>query len=502
MIKKIFGILMILALTLSFTLPSTPVFAVDPDPFTDVPSGHWAYQSVMNMARLGIIAGYPDGTFKPDKFVSREEFAKILCGATSLPISNPKTNTFADVTSADWSFRYVETVKDYLTGYPASTGSKPLFKGRQDATREDVAVALVRIKGFDKTTLPNPTILSDMFKDTDSISTNLKNLVAIAVEKGLISGYPDKTIRGSQTITRAEAATLIDKANRIAGDVKDVSYYNSAKLLQLSLVFDKTVGKPGEVVKATVKGIYSNGHTKDVTSEVAWSSSNSSIATVNEDGIIILKKEGAVTITALLDNLSEEEEVVVLPQNSNNSQEIKFIKLTPETTELKVGQILGLKAEAVYDNGRIVDVTRDSRWESSNTDSALVGNDGKVVALKEGTVLLKATYKDTTGYAGLTVSQSVYNPPSTPTVTLQNINLSYVYKEIKKGSKLQIKALGMFSDQSKTDITGSVIWTSSNPSVATISQKGEISAQSEGTAVITATKDGKSSTLYIFVRKK
>lgn len=502
MFKKIFGILIILALMLSFLLPPTPIFAYDPDPFTDVPSNHWAYSSVMNMARLKIIEGYPDGSYKPDKLVSREEFAKILCGATSLPIANPRTNTFADITSGNWSFRYVETVKDYLTGYPSVNNGKPLFKGNQDASREDVAVALVKIKGFDKTVLPNPTILDDMFKDTNTVSSSIKNLVAIAVEKGLISGYPDKTIRGSLPITRAEAATLIDKANRIAGDVKDVTYYNSARLLTLTVEVPKSIGKPGETIKAIAKGIYTNGLNKDVSSEATWTSSDDSIASVYEDGIILLKKEGTVSINAFFDEFMDSQEINVLPHGQSVSQQVRFLKLTPETADVKIGQVLALKAEAVYENGVIADVTENAGWESTNPEIAFVNSEGKVTALKEGTTLLKASYGDNTGYAGITVSPGVYTPPTSPTPSLQAINISPVYKELRKGSKLQARAIGSFTNQSKKDITESATWSSSNPKVATVNSKGEIHALTDGVAVITAAKDGKNSSLFILVRKK
>lgn len=48
-------------------------------PFTDVPSDHWAYQALLNLAGVhGCISGYPDGTFRGDTAVSRYEFAAGL----------------------------------------------------------------------------------------------------------------------------------------------------------------------------------------------------------------------------------------------------------------------------------------------------------------------------------------------------------------------------------------------------------------------------------------
>lgn len=480
-----------------------PAFALAPDPFSDVPSTHWAYQAVMNMVRVGIISGYPDGTFKPDQPVSREEYAKILCGATSIPLANPNTNTFADIPNDHWAFRYVETVKDYLTGYPSSDGSKALFKGKFDATREDVAVALVKIKGFDKTVMPNPNILSDMFKDTSSISSNLKNMMAIAVEKKLMEGYPDQTIRGSQTLTRAEAAVLIDRANRISGDVKDVSYYNSAKLISLTIECSKTLGSAGESIQAKAGGAYSNGQTRDITTEVKWSSSDNSVVSISSDGKALLLKEGTAELMAVLGEKSDGQEITVISGSSGSSELIKYVRVSPETKEIKLNDTLNMKAEAVYENGKVENVSDLAEWDCTNGSIVMVSTHGKILAIKEGTVLIKAVYKNMTGYAGISVTESVYTPNiSSQQAALNFITISHSYKELRKGSKFNIRVVANYSDLSKKDITGLVTWNVDNSSVAAISQNGDITAISEGVAKITAAYEGKSFTSYIIVKKR
>lgn len=493
------------AVIICLLFTTLPVSAYQAEPFSDVPAAHWAYQYVSNMVRLNIISGYPDNTFKPDRFVSREEFAKFLCGATSLPLANPRTNSFSDVTSGDWSFRYVETVKDYLAGYPTSKG-KPLFQGKMDATREDVAIALVKIKGFDKTTLPHPTLLDDMFKDTNTVSSQLKNLLAIAVEKKLIEGYPDNTIRASQSVTRAEAAALIDKANRIAGDLKDTALYNSAKLLTLNVELSKTAGVTGETLLAHAKGIYSNGSNRDITTEVNWSSSDSSIAAVTDDGQVFLNKEGNATLTAALDDLSDTAEISAVAKDSTKAEILKYIKISPEVKEISINESSDLKAEAVYENGKVVNITNEAKWECTDNGVAFVSSAGKVIGVGEGTALVKATYQDLTGTAGIsvkkiqpsTVTGEVY---SNPQAVLSYITISYSYKSLHKGEHLQLKALGSYANGSRKDISSLVAWSIDKPSIASISQRGEIYGISEGEAKVTATMAGKSFTMYLIVKK-
>src|SRR3990167_4983872 len=76
------------------------------------------------------------------------------------------------------------------------------------------------------------------------------------------------------------------------------------------------------------------------------------------------------------------------------------------------------------------------------------------------------------------------------TKELVSITLSATNIDIQQGQTRQINAIGTFSDDSISDITSSVIWSSSNPSVATVSASGLIVAVSPGNAVITAELGG------------
>ncbi|MCX7708254.1 MAG: S-layer homology domain-containing protein [Clostridia bacterium] len=501
--KKWMGFCLILVIVLSTMIP---VSAVQVESFSDVPSGHWAYQSINNMVRLGVIAGYPDSTFKPDKYVSREEFAKILCGATSNPLRDPNENTFLDVPTDHWAFKYVETVKDYLTGYPSNNGGKPLFKGTQDATREDVAVALVKIKGFDKTVSPSPTILDDMYKDVYTISSNLRNLMAIAVEKKLITGYPDGTIRGTQTVTRAEAAVLIDRANSIAGDVKVAAptggkdttdkknNSNLGSLVYLNLESDKD-GKVGEKIQATLTGVYSSGKTKSVTNEANWKSLNESIVSVNGNGQISLLKEGKARIRATFGGKTDEQEITV-SSSSVSQNEIKSIRVTPSSKIIKEDESYNLKVEAVYWDEKVINITNNVRWSSRDSSIAMVDSNGKVVGLKDGYTKIDINYKSNKEY-NTCAEVRVINKSS------NTLSMSFLddTKTLKVGEKVNLQVIATYSDNSIKDITDEVSWQTSNSNVARISVTGEVYGVKEGTAQITAKKDGKSCIIDIVVNK-
>lgn len=177
--------------------------------FVDV-KGHWANDAIYDMAGKGIISGYEDDSFKPENSITREEFAKLIAVTFSVDLTTKGTPSFSDVLKDRWSYAYVESVKEYLTGYYPPKGLA-FFSPDTKATREDVAVALVKILGYSTDDLQDPNILSKRFRDVNDISFGLRDYVALAAENQLISGYEDRTFRPEYPITRAEVATLLYK---------------------------------------------------------------------------------------------------------------------------------------------------------------------------------------------------------------------------------------------------------------------------------------------------
>ncbi|QJD85952.1 S-layer homology domain-containing protein [Cohnella herbarum] len=186
--------------------------------FKDVGGTYWAQDEINSMAKLGLVKGYSDNTFKPNKPVTREEFAALIARAFYLDLlEDDKSPTFMDVTNTRWSFSAVEASKEFLTGYYPPSG-KAFFDPTGKATREDVAVALVKTLNYQPDDLKDERVL-DRFYDENEISPNMSSYVALAVENKLINGYSDWTFRPDQAVTRAEAAALLYRAIKgAAGD--------------------------------------------------------------------------------------------------------------------------------------------------------------------------------------------------------------------------------------------------------------------------------------------
>lgn len=226
---------MILSAAMSISLLTNIVFAVEygeeyqnqppktySQKFEDVPKTHWAFNYIAEMTERGVLNGYPDGKFYPENNITRAEFAKIMTVASGMIIDMSDTDTiYTDVFDDDWFAPYVKCAQDYLNGFGTMTGF--YFRPNQLAVREDIVVAIVKLKGYSAYSV-DTSMLSTMFTDSDSISLSAERYVAIAIERGIISGYEDGTFRGQSSISRAEAAAILWRAFQYGDDNKEFDY--------------------------------------------------------------------------------------------------------------------------------------------------------------------------------------------------------------------------------------------------------------------------------------
>ncbi|ACV62797.1 Ig domain protein group 2 domain protein [Desulfofarcimen acetoxidans DSM 771] len=173
--------------------------------FSDVANSHWAYNAISQLSKNGLVNGYPDGTFRPDREMSRAEFVTVLSKALQLPDYKPAASTFGDVAASDWYAGAVETVvhAGIISGY--GNGS---FGPNDSVTREQASVILVKALGKNNEAAAK-MLDSTGFTDDTAISSWARGFVVAAEEQNLLKGYPDSTFRPQQNMTRAEICTVI-----------------------------------------------------------------------------------------------------------------------------------------------------------------------------------------------------------------------------------------------------------------------------------------------------
>lgn len=172
--KVCFLVVMSLILAFNFTSASETNFV-------DI-ENHWAKENINRMVVNSKINGYPDGTFKPNNEVTTLEFIKIILNTLNVELVEEGLK--------EWPEHYIATAKKY--DLPDNYYEK---LSRYEAA--EIISKLIDLKGVSAS--------SNKFKDLD---TKYKSNVLKLAKLKIINGYEDKTFRGNNTITRAEAVTI------------------------------------------------------------------------------------------------------------------------------------------------------------------------------------------------------------------------------------------------------------------------------------------------------
>ncbi|MBW4554422.1 MAG: DUF1565 domain-containing protein [Trichormus sp. ATA11-4-KO1] len=183
--------------------------------FGDVPEGYWAKAYIEALASQNIIAGFPDGTFKPNDPVTRAQFATIITKALTPPVKRAGTN-FRDVASNFWAYAAIQSAyrSEFLAGYPDGT-----FKPQQQIPRVQALVSLANGLGL---TADNQNALS-LYTDAAQIPNYAIGPVAAATTKQLVINYPTaRQLNPNRAATRAEIAAFVYQALVNAGRAQPI----------------------------------------------------------------------------------------------------------------------------------------------------------------------------------------------------------------------------------------------------------------------------------------
>lgn len=214
------------------------------------------------------------------------------------------------------------------------------------------------------------------------------------------------------------------------------------------------------------------------TDSVEFISSNTSIAKVNQHGIVTGVARGSVLITARTNTGVIAQISVVVYEHP------KTLSFSLSSKSLKVGEIASLPAKVDSGNRTDVPVT----YTSSNSDVAKVDANGNVRAIAPGTAVITASV-----YNGLKATIKI-------TVTygaVKNVSFSVTKKTMAVKQQTTMKAL--VDNGVRKDVI--IRYQSSNTSVVTVNSSGTVTAKKAGTAYIIASAGGKSAKVIITVKK-
>lgn len=170
--------------------------------FADIPADYWLFDELYDLKELEIISGDTDGNFRPNDYIKREEFLKILCEALKIP-SKSSNNEFSDVEKNAWYENYIHTA--FENGIVNGLEGNVFGVGRY-ISRQDLCVMVYRaLKAYEED-IERPLF---GFVDNESIADYAKNAIDYLYMSGTISGFEDDTFRPNENCTRAHAAKII-----------------------------------------------------------------------------------------------------------------------------------------------------------------------------------------------------------------------------------------------------------------------------------------------------
>lgn len=167
--------------------------------YQDLSGSHWARTAILELSESGILKGYPDGSFRPEKSLTYGEWIKmvVLAGNESEPVHD-----------GDWDkASYNQALEQGILTHRAI----PEAKLKWPIPREDMALILDGLPEVTKNRIVNYEAVAGSLKDVET-GTDSHHAILRGYFLGLYQGYPDGTFRPEGTLTRAEGAQVLSRA--------------------------------------------------------------------------------------------------------------------------------------------------------------------------------------------------------------------------------------------------------------------------------------------------
>ncbi len=337
-----------------------------------------------------------------------------------------------------------------------------------DETIVTVAESIISVTGITLGTQSEDIVIGEILDLAETISpSNASNqsVVWTSSDPTIVTVDTDGTITGISEGTATITATTVD------GNFSDETTVTVTE--PIISVTGITLGTQsediviGEILDLTETISPSNASNQSV----VWTSSDPTIVTVDTDGTITGISEGTATITATTvdGNFSDETTVTVTEPIIS----VTGITLGTQTEDIVIGEILDLTETISPSNASNQSVV----WTSSDPTIVTVDSDGTITGISEGTATITVTTADGSFSAETIVG--VTEPIILVTgVTLDKSNIVLDINELAV-------LVAMVQPNNATE--QEVIWSSSDPTIATVDSDGNVLALMLGTATITAT---------------
>ena len=262
-------------------------------------------------------------------------------------------------------------------------------------------------------------------------------------KKGRVTGVAS----GSATITASYNGVTSNSSITVS----------AASLTSLEISPTISSASVGVTTQFYATGINDDSTFEDMTSFVTWSSSDSSIASIDASGLLTRHAVGSVTVTASYASTSTQVSSSVLGAS------LSEIQISPDSSSMPAGIRRNFQASGVYTDGSIEDLTDQVVWSSSDSAVATVDNGssskGYVEAIAAGSTTISASYGAVNAETELSVSAS--------SIVALRVEPESVL--MTDGLDKQFVLIGLDSDSNEYDLSEQALWSSSNAALGSMS---------------------------------
>lgn len=174
--------------------------------FPDVPNSHWAACDIDKLAINDVVVGYPDGFFKPNRNISRAEFATMLVKGFNLDCDLSRNTMFSDVSKSNWANPAIAKAvdEDLMKGYPNRT-----FRPKAPVTRVEALTSIAKGMTCDIDRCKADEILS-RYSDGNKVPDWARIPVAKSLDSGALKDSPTPNmIMPNKDASRADIASMM-----------------------------------------------------------------------------------------------------------------------------------------------------------------------------------------------------------------------------------------------------------------------------------------------------
>lgn len=236
------------------------------------------------------------------------------------------------------------------------------------------------------------------FQGTSMAAPHVSGVAALLISQGN-AATPDEVRAALQETAEDKGALgrddtygygLVDAAAALLWTAKDLE--------SISIIPESASIPKGRNQQYTAVGTYSDGSTRDITTSVTWTSSNTAVATINSSGLATGVGVGTTYITAISSGITSNSATLTV-----TPAVLESISVTPESASIQRGATQQYTATAIHSDGSTNDITNSATWASSNSSVATVDSFGLATGKAAGTTYITASS------GGITSNSAVLN---------------------------------------------------------------------------------------------